>query len=182
MPVYMIVIYCVVIAAFCGGLAGAFIFKSKRDKKHYERLHGQSVQKKVEEHVDELSTEEKLPEVPVVDAELEDFQIEVESKPQKKDPLSINPFDFDDFDEEDDFDDRFEEYEKFLKENINFGDEEEESFEDEAVVDEVAKFDFRKVQGKSDDEIREMLKDFSPKARDVIMADILAQRKFEDEE
>ena len=126
-------------------------------------------------------------------------------------PLRINPFSFDEEDDkEDDVDAKFAEYEKFLRQSLNLDDQEEKKKENaeedddkkfaeyeeflrrnldlndednqKSDIDALAKFDFDSIRGKSRAEIDEILRTLPPKARELLMTDILARKNYDEEE
>ena len=125
-------------------------------------------------------------------------------------PLRINPFGFDEgADDESELDDKFEEYEKFLRQSLDLDEddnqkdkkdeedddkkfEEYEEFlrrnldiddkqNDTSDIDALANFDFNSLRGKSETEIDEILRTLPPKARELLMTDILAKKNYDEE-
>lgn len=197
-------IYCVVIALFCGGFVAFFILKNNKDKKRYDQLRGSvEIQKKPVELNASVPADEAVQPVAEiqsepqkVDAELEDFALDVGEQVEKKKelkPLKLNPFeaaeelaeaDEDEIDDENDFeiDDQFAEYEEFLKKSMQMHEDEFDEDEELADEDEISRFDLNQLNGKSDVEIAEILKNLPPKMQEIIMTNILGRKDFEDED
>ncbi len=68
-------------------------------------------------------------------------------------------------------------YDKFLRSGLGKKDVVVDS-----ELDALTNFDYSSLRGKTDTEIREILDSLPPKARELLMTDILARKKFDDEE
>lgn len=143
------------------------------------------------------------------EAQFEDFSLDAEEKQsQTKNKFATiggkkfdKLFDFDD--EIDDFDDDFPKvndddklsedemakYEKSLRDSLKFDMDEEfekfnrrkmPSFENSSPFSGMGDFDVEKLRGKSEAEIMDMIKEFPPKAQEIILTDILARKSWED--
>lgn len=96
-------------------------------------------------------------------------------------------------------DDKFAEYEEFLRRHLESESNENKSPEDEfpkfdfeneivrperkkSDYDALADFDFDSLQGKTEDEIKDIVKDLPPKAQEILLSEILAKKKYDDED
>lgn len=180
LPIYIIAIIIVALAA-CFAF---FLWITKTNQKHKKVLSELLSQTPKEPEVkqDEIPKER-------IEKELENFSLKVEE--EVKGP-KLNPFDIKDSkseeNDDDDFlmDEKFNEYEEFLRQhakdfdNDEF-DETDEFDEVDDTADELNNFDFNQIKGKNDEEIADILKNLSPKAQEIILSEILARRKYDEE-
>lgn len=71
----------------------------------------------------------------------------------------------------------FEEYEKFLRRNLDLETDET----DEDALRAVRNFDYNSIKGKSESEIRQIIKNLPPKAQEILLTDILARKNWDEE-
>ena len=202
-----VAIYLAVIVLVALAIVLFFVLKNKKDKKRLNSKlkENQTAVETLEANaaeIEPLQSEESVEtkEEPEQVAEFEEFSLDSEEKTGVKlhnkyslrRTKPINPFDLEDeeeieedeenFDEEDEnLNNRFEEYRKFLDQNFDF-DDEEELEQNENELDALADFDFDSLKGKSEVEIAEIIKDLPPKAQELLMADILARKNFDEKE
>lgn len=107
----------------------------------------------------------------------------------KDDDMDLDFFDEEESVEEDskdensDLNEKFAEYEKFLRENLGIDDDEAEHKPiDEDEFDDFSDFDFDSLKGKSKSEIDEIIKKLSPRAKEILLSDILARKNFDDDD
>ncbi len=123
----------------------------------------------------------------------------------------LKSFDDDEEIDDDDIDKKFKEYEEFLKRNLDLDDDDlnDDDLNDDEFInsndrnfDESAKnppprqaqnldnddlkalqeFDYDSLKGKSEEEIKQIIGDLPPKAREILLNDILSRRDFDEEE
>lgn len=197
-----VAIYSVVIVLFCVGMVLFFVLKNKRDKKilakkkEEEKLDSSQIEDvTLEEEQNKIfdTTEKPLEKK---EFEFEDFTLNDEQPAPKiveeeKKRTFVNPFAFDDDDldfeedeDDDDFmDDKFAEYEDFLQNNLHEGNNNPWfKSQDENVLDELKNFDFDSLKGRSESEIKEIIKNLPPKAQEILLADVLAKKNFDEKE
>lgn len=137
------------------------------------------------------------------------FTGETDNHNDESDDLDFEDDGFDSENDDDDLDKKFKEYEEFLKRNLDLDDElddedflKDAKFEGNENDEKIApapklsrpnrpenndlralqNFDYDSLKGKSEEEIAELIKNLPPRAKEILMSDILARRKFEDEE
>lgn len=103
--------------------------------------------------------------------------------------MDIDLFDEEDASEENskdenaDLDAKFAEYEKFLRENLGIDDDEvDDKTNDEDEFDDFSDFDMNSLKGKSKSEIDDFIKNLSPKAKEILLSDILSRKNFDDDD
>lgn len=120
------------------------------------------------------NNEEKDDELDKKINEYEDFlkrNLDLDDNDLDEDEMLSEPYIFDDFPTENT--ENLENYPpKVSQKNYDF-DDDLKSFQ---------KFDYNSLKGKSEDEIEEIIKNLPPKVQEILMSDILARRKYDDEE
>lgn len=206
---YIILYVCAIILVVVG-IVLFFVLRRKKDKEHldnYKKTRIEQAEKIIKNEETALSLPKEIEKMPEekkkMDVVLEDFSLDGESvnkangnKEAQNNDLeeSFVPFDSqeetNDFDESDEefFDKKFAEYEKFLRENLDADDDDEEPQynEDEEEtnneLDALINFDYDSLKGKSDEEIAEIIKTLPPKAQEVLLNDILGKKNYDDKE
>lgn len=183
-----IIAYVIAIILACAGIILYFAFlhekQEKNIKEFYAKSHIEPVSKEnlpvKEEKVEEKSVENQS------DAIFEEFVLpETEEQKKAKDAKKashnrpfVNPFDFGninvgdkiDSDDEDDDEDELK-WTDFDENDEDMSDEqEEEDIKDSfSYINELVNFDFSSLDGKDESEVKEIIKDLSPKAQEAIM-------------
>lgn len=206
---YTIIYVCAIVLAVVG-IVLFFFLRRKKDKKHldnYKKSRQDQIGEVIKNEQTQLAIQEKIKKEPEnknkVKVEFEDFSLD--GKPVEKQSNNKTfqngdleeefiPFksenEIDDIDESDEefFDQKFAEYEKFLKENLDSEDDvddEENYYEEEDnnnELDALINFDYSSLNGKSDEEIAEIIKLLPPKAQEILINDILGKKDFDNKE
>ncbi len=182
----MLVWYCVVIAIVFVGLIAFFVIRELLDRRRYKKLCSPDKTQKTEK-VENLQEEKEEK----IEAELEDFSLENKNVSMESflHPFGKRKREFDDLDDYDDF--HMKKFERKPVEEIEEEDDDDfdidfEDFDDETkMVDRFKSYDdfnFDEVEDKKMDEILEMLNEYSPNVRKMILDDILKRRNVDDED
>ena len=191
-----ILLYILAILIFLGLVILAIFLSNKKDKKRIEALKEvmeenntvkteiltQQTIEDIENTISVAKSEEtKLAEGQVIQAEFEDFSVQFEDEPGISNVS----------DDEDELDLKFAEYQKFLRENLNLDNDDNEvdnGFDGNMYKDNFPRFDginfesLNRENIEDDSDLETILRGMHPKARDIVLSSALEKKEIDDEE
>lgn len=178
----MLYVYIVAIIAFLAIVVISFYTANKKDQQRMAKLLSAEAEvatlnvplnevqslEKTEEKVDVAEVSQV--EIAKINAQFEDFSLDQDNE-------EVETFAVDDLTDNDDLDRKFAEYQKFLRENLDLGDNDKED-----NYQSIDSMDFDDLMDNSPDKVASTIQAMSPEARNLLLTNVLARKNFDEDE